>query len=96
MAKKSVEPCPTCGRHWRPGQPGKTPLARALYEKRLKSRMSLREAAEDAGTSWTTYWRAERGRTPDVQTAILLSRWVKQPLDVLFMTAQDHRARSGR
>jgi DNA-binding XRE family transcriptional regulator len=78
------EPCPTCGRMMRTSIVGKTPLAKALFAHRLAKKCDLRTAAKDAGVPMPTYYRAERGRMPDVATFAALARWMKVPMEDLL------------
>lgn len=89
--------CPTCGRRWNPGKPGKTPLAQALFARRVKDRTTMRDAADEAGIDLASFHRAEKGRTPSVENAVLFARWLGVSLDSLFSeTSHAPRARSGR
>ena len=62
------EICPTCGHALRTGTPGKTALAQALFRKRVDGRLTLRAAAGAVGLSPASFYRAEKGEMPAVQS----------------------------
>src|SRR5260221_4742567 len=57
-------------------------FAARLRQKRLAHRLSLRQAAQDAGVSPTTFSRVERGdHLPDRENLLLLANWAGVTLD---------------
>jgi len=63
---------------------GQTRLAQALFKKRVGLHLTTRQAAERCGVVLTTYWRAERGKTPDIVNGMRLAKWLEQSLEELF------------
>ncbi len=57
-------------------------FAARLRQKRLAHRLSLRQAAQEAGVSPTTFSRVERGdHLPDRENLLLLANWAGVTLD---------------
>lgn len=76
--------CPMCNRAIPKSSAGDTPLAKALFAMRQDLVITIREAANRAGVSSATYFRAERGRMPDVLTFFALCRWAgRRPEDMM-------------
>jgi DNA-binding XRE family transcriptional regulator len=92
MSKPPPIICPTCGRTLRSGIVGKSKLAKALFAQRAERALTVRQAGEQAKVNASTFFRCERGKQPDVETAVRLAAWLGKSLDALFMT----RDRSGR
>jgi transcriptional regulator with XRE-family HTH domain len=53
-----------------------TPLAEMLYARRVMSRLTMREAAREMGTSSATYCRIEQGHICDAETLIKIISWM--------------------
>jgi len=81
------EVCPSCGRATTTVV-ADTPIAQAIFAKRKRHALSVRQAAEMAGVSPSTLCRVERGKMPDVESAVKLAEWLGESLDALFR----HRA----
>ena len=77
-AKRAI--CPACHRAIPKSQVGDTPLAKALYALRGDLGITTREAAARVKIGHATYYRAERGRMPDVLTFFALCEWVGKPM----------------
>ena len=59
-------------------------LAKLLRDRRATKGFGLRAAAEEAGVSFNTLSRVERGHVPDIETFSRLARWVgRSPADFL-------------
>lgn len=59
-------------------------LARLLRDRRATKGLGLRAAAEEAGVSFNTLARVERGHVPDIETFSRMARWVgHSPADFL-------------
>ena len=59
-------------------------LAKMLSDRRATKRIGLRGAAKEAGVSFNTFARVERGHIPDIETFSRLARWVgRSPADFL-------------
>ena len=70
------------------GQPGQNlrvgDLAKLLRDRRATKGLGLRAAAEEAGVSFNTLARVERGHVPDIETFSRMARWVgRSPADFL-------------
>ena len=78
------ETCPTCGRSLRTSIVGKTKLAKALFAQRQARKLDLRLAAKEASVPLATYYRAERGRMPDVETFAAFARWLNVRMETLL------------
>ncbi len=66
-------------------------LASRLREKRLARGLSLRQAAQEAGISATTFSRVERGdHLPDRENLLQLANWVGMTLEQVVSTPTDH------
>ncbi len=55
----------------------KLPLAEILQLHRRLEHLRLREAAKQAGVSYATISRVERGHMPDVKTVLALCKWLR-------------------
>ena len=69
-------------------RPGETlrvdDLAKMLRDRRATKGLGLRVAAEEAGVSFNTLARVERGHVPDIETFSRIARWVgRSPGDFL-------------
>lgn len=51
-------------------------LARLVSERRATKRLGLRAAASEAGVSFNTFARVEKGHIPDIETFDRLARWI--------------------
>ena len=59
-------------------------LAKLLRDRRATKGLGLRAAAEEAGVSFNTLARVERGHIPDIETFSRIARWVgRSPADFL-------------
>ena len=59
-------------------------LARLLRDRRATKGLGLRAAAEEAGVSFNTLARVEKGHVPDIETFSRIARWVgRSPADFL-------------
>ena len=59
-------------------------LAKMLRDRRATKGLGLRAAAEEAGVSFNTLARVERGHVPDIETFSRIARWVgRSPADFL-------------
>ena len=59
-------------------------LAKLLRDRRATKGLGLRAAAEEAGVSFNTLARVERGHVPDIETFSRIARWVGHaPADFL-------------
>lgn len=59
-------------------------LAKLLRDRRATKGMGLRAAAAEAGVSFNTLARVERGHVPDIETFSRIARWVgRSPADFL-------------
>lgn len=59
-------------------------LAKLLRDRRATKDLGLRAAAEEAGVSFNTLARVEKGHVPDIETFSRLARWVgHSPADFL-------------
>ena len=59
-------------------------LAKLLRDRRATKDLGLRAAAEEAGVSFNTLARVERGHVPDIETFSRIARWVgRSPADFL-------------
>ncbi len=66
-------------------------LASRLREKRLARGLSLRQAAQEAGVSPTTFSRVERGdHLPDRENLLQLANWVGVTLEQVASSPADH------
>ena len=66
-------------------------FASRLREKRLAKGLSLRQAAQEAGVSATTFSRVERGdHLPDRENLLQLANWVGLTLEQVASTPADH------
>jgi transcriptional regulator with XRE-family HTH domain len=66
-------------------------LASRLREKRLARGLSLRQAAQEAGVSPTTFSRVERGdHLPDRENLLQLANWVGVTLEQVASPPADH------
>jgi transcriptional regulator with XRE-family HTH domain len=54
-------------------------LGRLVREKRLRDTQSVRQAAKDAGVSFSTISRVEGGAQPDLATFLRLCAWLGEP-----------------
>jgi transcriptional regulator with XRE-family HTH domain len=59
-------------------------LAKLLRDRRATRGLGLRAAAEEAGVSFNTLARVEKGHVPDIETFSRIARWVgRSPADFL-------------
>lgn len=59
-------------------------LGKLLRDRRVTKGLALRGAAEEAGVSFNTLARVERGHVPDIETFSRLARWVgRSPAEFL-------------
>lgn len=59
-------------------------LAKLLRDRRATKGLGLRAVAEEAGVSFNTIARVERGHVPDIETFSRIARWVgRSPADFL-------------
>ena len=59
-------------------------LARLLKDRRDTKGIGLRAAAGEAGVSFNTFARVEKGHVPDIETFSRLARWIgRSPADFL-------------
>ena len=59
-------------------------LAKLLRDRRATKGVGLRAAAEEAGVSFNTLARVERGHVPDIETFSRIARWVgRSPAEFL-------------
>ena len=59
-------------------------LAKLLRDRRATKGVGLRAAAEEAGVSFNTLARVEKGHVPDIETFSRIARWVgRSPADFL-------------
>lgn len=63
-----------------------TKIAQRLFAKRKRDGLSLNRAAKDIGIRPSTLYRLETiPNKPDMETAILVARWLGVSLDTLFV-----------
>ncbi len=60
-------------------------LSQRLRDRRTASRLSLRQAAADAGVSFMTLSRVESGSQPDLATFMKLCGWLRVPPEEFFI-----------
>jgi transcriptional regulator with XRE-family HTH domain len=66
-------------------------FASRLREKRLARGLSLRQAAQEAGVSPTTFSRVERGdHLPDRENLLQLANWVGMTLEQVASAPAEH------
>ncbi len=66
-------------------------FASRLREKRLARSLSLRQAAQEAGVSATTFSRVERGdHLPDRENLLLLANWVGVTFEQIASAPAEH------
>ena len=59
-------------------------LAKLLRDRRAMKGLGLRSAAEEAGVSFNTLARVEKGHVPDIETFSRIARWVgRSPAEFL-------------
>lgn len=59
-------------------------LAKLLRDRRATKGLGLRGAAEEAGVSFNTLARVEKGHVPDIETFSRIARWIgRSPADFL-------------
>ena len=59
-------------------------LAKLLKDRRDTKGIGLRSAAAEAGVSFNTFARVEKGHVPDIETFSRLARWIgRRPADFL-------------
>ena len=59
-------------------------LSRLLRDRRATKGLGLRAAAEEAGVSFNTFARVEKGHVPDIETFSRMARWAgRSPADFL-------------
>ena len=71
--------------------PGVDDLGQFVKAKRAKDNQSVRQAAKDAGVSFSTLSRVEAGAQPDLATFLQLCSWLGEPLE-RFVTPMAVRA----
>lgn len=81
---KPGDPCPTCGRRLPKSVVGKGGLAQAMFAHRAERMLTVRAPAQDCGMDLATYYRVESGRTPELATALRISKWIGRPLEELI------------
>lgn len=54
-----------------------------------RGRLTLRQAAAEAGVNHATIRNLESGRAPDVETFARICRWVGVPAEFFFEAAED-------
>lgn len=59
--------------------PGVADLGRLVRDKREQDHQSVRQAADDAGVSFSTISRVEAGAQPDLATFLRLCSWLGEP-----------------
>lgn len=60
-------------------------LAQSLRDRRTQSRLSIRQAAAEAGVSFMTWSRVEAGSQPDLATFLKLCAWMRVPAEEFFV-----------
>lgn len=63
-----------------------TALGSLLRSRRLEASLSVRQAAEDAGVSFSTVTRVESGSQPDLATFLKLCAWLRVRPEQFFQT----------
>lgn len=65
-------------------------LGRAIKRKRLESKMSLRDVANETGVSASTLSRIEHGTgTPDADHIAVLTKWLDMPVERVMNTKSE-------